>query len=308
MSKLLIAEPPLQVLPTLAKAIGLNEAIVLQQVYYRALRSKDDGWVQRSLAEWLVEDFPFWSEKTVKRAMTELCSLGVMEREHAATATGREMRLRVDREALEALEEGAGGSGQFDPTHRVTLASPIGSDRPDALPKRTAETLHVPGALPLGHEAAQGETPLPPEGDSASISTGVDPVEAVFVEWVRCTGRRPGSTVLDSKRRRKVVAALKLMRSAAIADGAEAAVADERALADVLDAVRGWRRIPHNCGQNDGGTVFNDLDLLVRNAGNIERFRDAERGGKPILAGPDAPARPKAGDLSFVDRLGGGDR
>lgn len=33
-AQLLINEPPLQVLPTLAKTIGLNEAIVLQQVHY----------------------------------------------------------------------------------------------------------------------------------------------------------------------------------------------------------------------------------------------------------------------------------
>ena len=33
-SKLLIDEPPLQVLPSLALKIGLNEAIILQQVHY----------------------------------------------------------------------------------------------------------------------------------------------------------------------------------------------------------------------------------------------------------------------------------
>ena len=34
MSKLLINEQPLQVLPSLAEAIGLNQAIALQQVHY----------------------------------------------------------------------------------------------------------------------------------------------------------------------------------------------------------------------------------------------------------------------------------
>ena len=34
MSKLLINEHPLQVLPSLATKIGLNEAIVLQQIHY----------------------------------------------------------------------------------------------------------------------------------------------------------------------------------------------------------------------------------------------------------------------------------
>ncbi|MCP6757123.1 replication protein RepO, partial [Klebsiella pneumoniae] len=34
MHALLINEPPLQVLPSLAKAIGLNEALILQQIHY----------------------------------------------------------------------------------------------------------------------------------------------------------------------------------------------------------------------------------------------------------------------------------
>jgi hypothetical protein len=34
MSKLLIDEPPLQVLPTLAVRLGLEEAIFLQQLHY----------------------------------------------------------------------------------------------------------------------------------------------------------------------------------------------------------------------------------------------------------------------------------
>ena len=39
-SKLLIDEQPLQVLPSLACAIGLNEAMVLQQLHWRLRYSK----------------------------------------------------------------------------------------------------------------------------------------------------------------------------------------------------------------------------------------------------------------------------
>ena len=49
---LLISEPPLQVLPSLAVKIGLNEAIILQQVHYWLLKSNNirDGykWVYNS--------------------------------------------------------------------------------------------------------------------------------------------------------------------------------------------------------------------------------------------------------------------
>ena len=42
MSRLLIDEPPLQVLPSLAREIGLNEAIMLQQIHYWLLKSGNE--------------------------------------------------------------------------------------------------------------------------------------------------------------------------------------------------------------------------------------------------------------------------
>jgi len=48
---LLIPEPPLIVLPSLARELGLVDAIVLQQLYYAGARTPD-GWVRRSNADW----------------------------------------------------------------------------------------------------------------------------------------------------------------------------------------------------------------------------------------------------------------
>lgn len=74
-SSLLINEPPLQVLPSLAKLIGLNEAIVIQQVHYWLGKSKNkrDGrtWVYKTYPEWR-EEFPFWSEDTIGRVIRKL--------------------------------------------------------------------------------------------------------------------------------------------------------------------------------------------------------------------------------------------
>jgi hypothetical protein len=70
------------VLPTLAVAIGLNEAIVLQQVHFWLTVSKNvrNGrtWVWKTLGEWQAE-FPFWSEPTIRRAISTLEELGVLE-------------------------------------------------------------------------------------------------------------------------------------------------------------------------------------------------------------------------------------
>ncbi|AHK39791.1 TPA: phage protein [Bacillus anthracis] len=75
MSKLLIHEEPLLVLPGLASRIGLNEAIFLQQIYYWLNRSKhfydERNWVYNSVAEW-VKQFPFWSENTIRRIVKNL--------------------------------------------------------------------------------------------------------------------------------------------------------------------------------------------------------------------------------------------
>jgi hypothetical protein len=73
---LLIAEPPLQVLPSLAKVIGLNEAIVLQQIQYWAAQEQGvvrDGrrWIYNSVEEWR-KQFPFWSTDTIQRTLQSL--------------------------------------------------------------------------------------------------------------------------------------------------------------------------------------------------------------------------------------------
>lgn len=75
MSRLLINEPPLQVLPSLAKEIGLNEAIMLQQMHYWLLKSVNEftgvKWFYKTLEEWQTE-FPFWSAMTIRRTLGSL--------------------------------------------------------------------------------------------------------------------------------------------------------------------------------------------------------------------------------------------
>lgn len=72
---LLINEPPLQVLPSLAKKVGLNEALILQQIHFRLLISNHhyDGhkWIYNSYPAWK-QEFPFWSERTIMRTINKL--------------------------------------------------------------------------------------------------------------------------------------------------------------------------------------------------------------------------------------------
>lgn len=84
-SHLLINEPPLLVPPTLAKIVGLDEAIVLQQVHYWLSNPKAEGriddegnkWIYNTYEDWQ-ENFPFWSTDKIKRIFLKLEKLGVI--------------------------------------------------------------------------------------------------------------------------------------------------------------------------------------------------------------------------------------
>ena len=75
--KLLIHENPLMLLPSLAVAVGLNEALMLQQIHYwidprvNKHYHKEKHWVYNSYQQWL-EQFPFWSERTLRRTIKSL--------------------------------------------------------------------------------------------------------------------------------------------------------------------------------------------------------------------------------------------
>lgn len=81
MNSLLISEAPLQVLPSLAAKIGLDKAVILQQIHYWCSKSANirDGykWVYNSVREWH-QQFPWLSEKTVQRYLKDLERKGLL--------------------------------------------------------------------------------------------------------------------------------------------------------------------------------------------------------------------------------------
>jgi hypothetical protein len=83
LSKLLIESNPIQVIPELAELIGLNEAIFLQQLHYwlqsdYAKFIDDRSWVYNTYKDWKRDNFPFWSEKTLKRIVNSLRELNLI--------------------------------------------------------------------------------------------------------------------------------------------------------------------------------------------------------------------------------------
>ncbi|WP_237586155.1 hypothetical protein [Actinobacillus pleuropneumoniae] len=94
MSKLLINEQPLQVLPSLAVAIGLNEAIFVQQLHYfsQISRNQSEGkkWVFNTVKNWQ-KIFKFWSVKTMQRTIENVEKMGLV------LSTDKFNRMKMDK-------------------------------------------------------------------------------------------------------------------------------------------------------------------------------------------------------------------
>ena len=108
-SRLLIDEYPLQVLPSLAVAIGLNEAIFLQQLHFWLQRREhvfdDQPWTYDTLDQWH-EQFPFWGIRTIRRVIEGLVQRDLIKRtsQHNRVPTDRTMWYTIDYERLTELE------------------------------------------------------------------------------------------------------------------------------------------------------------------------------------------------------------
>lgn len=97
MNTLLLDEYPLIILKGLATKIGLNEAIMVQQIHYWLIKNEErsinyhDGryWTYNSYDNWQKE-FPFFSVSTIRRTIKSLESQGLI-------IVGNYNKLKIDR-------------------------------------------------------------------------------------------------------------------------------------------------------------------------------------------------------------------
>lgn len=131
MSSLLISEPPLVVLPSLAKEIGLNEALVLQQIHFwigqSPLEHEGFKWMYRTDQAWL-QEFCFWSDATIRRAVKSLKKLGLIRVEKLSSVFGgnsfdRKNYYTINYYAVSALALNPtnSASGHIDQMEAATL-------------------------------------------------------------------------------------------------------------------------------------------------------------------------------------------
>ena len=80
MSKLLINENPIMIQPSLVMKLGINQAIIIQQVHYWLVTSshvkdgKDGFTIPIKIGR---NNLPFWSERTIMRAFHALEEAGL---------------------------------------------------------------------------------------------------------------------------------------------------------------------------------------------------------------------------------------
>lgn len=145
-SLLLIPDHPLQVLPALAVEIGLNEAIVVQQLHYWTKRSKnEEGWVYNTMEEWQ-EQFPFWSQATIERTWRSLRKKELVEVAQRG-GTDRTNHYRLVYESLPRYKFPSRQSDGIKP-----------SDRRDASPQSD-------GLSSNKQRLRKRKPPQPPEGE-----------------------------------------------------------------------------------------------------------------------------------------------
>lgn len=153
---LLMPSRPIVINPDLAYSIGLNEAIALQQVNYWLKETKSglerDGvrWIYNTNEQWL-EQFPFWSESTLKRTFTRLKTLGVLKIEQL-NKSQRDMTnyytINYESELLDEVKvtksissKCARPSGQNEPMEEVSVKRSSGSKRTAVIRSKCTDVL-----------------------------------------------------------------------------------------------------------------------------------------------------------------------
>jgi hypothetical protein len=114
LGKLLFDSQPLVIDRTLAKVIGLNESILLQQIHYwleinakkKINFHKGRYWTYNSAVEWQENDFIFWSVRTIERIIKNLEEIGLLISDNFNTdRRDRTKWYSIDYDKLTAIEQ-----------------------------------------------------------------------------------------------------------------------------------------------------------------------------------------------------------
>ncbi|MBV4459192.1 helix-turn-helix domain-containing protein [Pseudomonas sp. COR58] len=132
---------PLVINPQLAERIGLNEAIVLQQLSYwlsdttSGVEHEGRRWIYNTIEQWQ-KQFPFWSADTVKRTLTSLQKQGLVMVEKLARAKHDQTNhYTINYQAAALIEQGI-----LHRSEEGNLPQSVGARCPDLLTEITTKT------------------------------------------------------------------------------------------------------------------------------------------------------------------------
>lgn len=202
MSLLFNKEDILLVNRRLAALIGLNEAIVLQQIHYW-VKKRGGGvehqgcrWVFNTLERWQ-EQFPFWSQDTVKRALAALKAKGLVRVEKLAeVGRDRTNYYTIDYKQIALLEASSlhecsgadctNASVQIAPMDQGKLHSSNGASCTDANKTKTTQ------------ETTAKTTSLAAAQPSEAVSAA--PVDLFEEAWKAYPKRAGGNSKGDARK------------------------------------------------------------------------------------------------------------
>jgi len=263
-NNLLLDSQPLVVIPELATILGLNEAIILQQVHYwlvnneKAGRNFEDGyyWTYGSYASWK-EQFPFWSEKTIKNTILKLEKLGLLiSGNFNKMALDKTKWYRIDYQKLDEIikqntlttaQKGRPWGkiyptmGQDLPNHGARFTQP--------LPETSTE---------IYTETSTKEKEISPDGDVGSLeptdcSSSIKEIFEYYNEVFKDCWSKP--LLLTPQRKKKISARLKNFTPE-----------------ELKIAIQHIRASPFHCGNNDKGRIYATPDFIFRNDETVDKW------------------------------------
>ena len=172
---LLLNEPPLVIQPGLATLMGLNEAIVVQQLHYwlQHSRNRREGhyWVYNTYEDWR-RQFPFWSERTLRRIIKNLEDKQIIITTSKFNAKGFDKTkwYRIDYSLLSQLTATSVQNEQTstDSSPRMDkMTRPSGQSGQRMRPRWTEDAAKVDRPIP--------ETTTETTTETTSIDRSIDP-------------------------------------------------------------------------------------------------------------------------------------
>ena len=194
---------------------------------------------------------------TVRERLNDLVEYGYLTLVEQGGRRGERRRANVYEASIPAPQLLASDDPSSRPTRRRKRTDPSPQPRVPLASDDPISTRNSP------ENSTNSTPPTPPGVELEPASPSGRPVDVVFAAWQEATGHR--RAVLDGKRTKRIQWALK-----------------HYSLDDVLAAVRGVKLSAFHMGQNDAGSIHDDIELILRDAKHLEGFRDLARDGPTL--------------------------